>query len=353
MDNDPDNETVTPAQDQAGDEEGGDWYARRRRRLTLVAWAVVGCFFLVTAFGLSDALWGTRARLLFPGSFSVPRYPGDTERMVHVWGLSRGHDYADALEESEAIAQDPDAAPEERFTAQAEVADDAWRLGETDVATSALADFEKRSPGVKINPAVLDEARQVKRLLDSHYLAKYLNPISGNYWANAKPKLQNGTFAAGLAGWETSRNGGDGKYTADTDPNGFGAGFASAYLAADDAGDQDWNSLGSAVSAADYLGKRVQITAWMKTDNVSRHAYFWMRVDTPEVNYFARAPKPALVGSTDWQQQSVVLDIPPDAQGIALGEVLAGNGKASLANVHLSVVGGNVPTTPARSDFGS
>ena len=49
-------------------------------------------------------------------------------------------------------------------------------------------------------------------------------------------------------------------------------------------------------------------------------------------------------GTTDWTLVSVVLDVPSDATGIAIGLLLSSPGEAWIDDASLEVVGTDVPT---------
>lgn len=99
-----------------------------------------------------------------------------------------------------------------------------------------------------------------------------------------------------------------------------------------------------------YKGNRLQLSAYIKTENVSVQAGIYMRVDgVGRGNELAvddmegRAP----TGSTDWQQFTIVLDVPQDVgiRGIFYGFYLAGNGQAWVDDVQFEIVGEDVPVT--------
>jgi hypothetical protein len=52
-----------------------------------------------------------------------------------------------------------------------------------------------------------------------------------------------------------------------------------------------------------------------------------------------------LLGTTDWKNYDVVLDVPADATGVFVGVLLGGSGSVCLSNVRLEVVGSETPTT--------
>ncbi len=105
-------------------------------------------------------------------------------------------------------------------------------------------------------------------------------------------------------------------------------------------------------AAEKYRGKRLKLTAWIKTEITSpaesgHGAGLWMRVDGKEKTSLAfdNMMKRMPTGSTDWKSYSVVLDIPDEADLIFFGCLLAGPGQAWVDDMNFEVVGKDTPTT--------
>ena len=75
-------------------------------------------------------------------------------------------------------------------------------------------------------------------------------------------------------------------------------------------------------------GKRLRLTGYMKTDDVSNgHAGLWMRVDVGHhMVEFDNMDRRGVTGDTPWTQYVVELDVPPEATRIFYGAVLTGIG---------------------------
>jgi hypothetical protein len=112
------------------------------------------------------------------------------------------------------------------------------------------------------------------------------------------------------------------------DPHGFGA-------------------LAQEIGASSFAGKRVRLSAAIRTAGVTRWAGLWMRVDRPRLRRgaFDNMMDRPIKGTTDWARYEVVLDVAPDAADIALGILLEGGGQAWIDDVSLEVVGPSVLTT--------
>jgi hypothetical protein len=137
-------------------------------------------------------------------------------------------------------------------------------------------------------------------------------------------------------------------YDTGVDQNASYAGRQSAFLKAK-ADQEGFGTLMQSFAAANYLGKRIRLRGYVKSDNVVRWAGLWMRVDglgSPRKTIaFDNMQDRPLKGTTGWQRYDVVLDVPDSAVGIALGVLLDGPGELWLNGAYFEVVNTSVPTT--------
>jgi len=97
-----------------------------------------------------------------------------------------------------------------------------------------------------------------------------------------------------------------------------------------------------------YLGKKVKMTGYMKSDDVDGWAGFWFRVDGPERGKslaFDNMYKRNISGTTDWKQYEIVLDVPAEATLLAYGALLSGTGTIWFADVKFEIVDAGVTST--------
>lgn len=97
-----------------------------------------------------------------------------------------------------------------------------------------------------------------------------------------------------------------------------------------------------------YLGKRVRMTGYIKSESVQGWAGLWFRVDQKDSDYaisFDNMKDRAVMGTTDWTKYEIVLDIPLNATNLAYGALLSGNGKIWFDNLSFEIVDKSVPTT--------
>ena len=92
-----------------------------------------------------------------------------------------------------------------------------------------------------------------------------------------------------------------------------------------------------------YRGRRIKMTAFVKSENVSGWAGLWMRVDGPMLAE-AKMPEPLafdnmeqrpIKGTTDWKAYEIVVDVPERSQEIAFGILLTGKGQVWLDDVSI------------------
>ena len=124
----------------------------------------------------------------------------------------------------------------------------------------------------------------------------------------------------------------------------------SAFLKAK-ADSEGFGTLMQSFSAVPYRAKRVRMSAWVKSEAVSRWAGLWMRIDgplqgnAPQMLGFDNMQNRPIKNTSNWQRYDVVLDVPQAASGISFGILLDGPGEVWMNSVEFSSVGLEVPTT--------
>lgn len=102
----------------------------------------------------------------------------------------------------------------------------------------------------------------------------------------------------------------------------------------------------------EYWGKRVRMTAFVKTKDVTEWAGIWFRIDqkgshTPLGfdNMLNGKKDRSIRGTNDWKKYDIVLDVPDNAINLAYGALLVGTGQIWFDDVKFEVVGTDVATT--------
>ncbi len=96
-----------------------------------------------------------------------------------------------------------------------------------------------------------------------------------------------------------------------------------------------------------YLGKRVQLTFNIKSQDVSGWSGGWFRIDgaPKEILAFDNMGNRPIKKTTDWAEYSIVLDVPKKAKKMLYGVLLRGGGKVWFDNLNFEIVDKNTPVT--------
>jgi erythromycin esterase len=146
---------------------------------------------------------------------------------------------------------------------------------------------------------------------------------------------------------------GMGEYAIGLDRKTVAAGKAAAFIRADKPG--NGATLTQMTAPGDLKGKRVRLSAKVKTNAVETGAGLWLRIDTPDgTQGFDNSFNRRIQGDTNWATAEVVLDVSEKATGIAYGMILfGGKGTVWIDDVKLEVVGNDVkPTAEAGEPSG-
>jgi hypothetical protein len=97
-----------------------------------------------------------------------------------------------------------------------------------------------------------------------------------------------------------------------------------------------------------YLGKRIKMTGYVKSENVSSWAGLWIRVDEANskryLTFDNMGDRP-ITGTTDWKKYEIVVDVPRNASRISYGALLGETGQIWFDNITFEIVDQTVPTT--------
>lgn len=109
-------------------------------------------------------------------------------------------------------------------------------------------------------------------------------------------------------------------------------------------------------SANKYLGKRVRMSGWVKTENVEKWVGLWLRVDKGNQSIaFDNMGERPIKGTTDWKKYEIVLDVAIDAEMLAYGTLIEGTGKVWFDDIQFEIVDNQTETTdkkkPTNLDF--
>lgn len=136
-------------------------------------------------------------------------------------------------------------------------------------------------------------------------------------------------------------------YTAGIE-RGFGYKSGScAYLASKDYKPLGFATLQQTIEADNYKNQRLEFSGFVETKLVAYWSGLFMKVEDSfgRVIAFDNMQNRPVVGTSDWTEYSVVLDIPNNAAKIIYGAVLSGKGEIYFDSLNLTVVKNDVPVT--------
>ncbi|MFC4633703.1 S41 family peptidase [Dokdonia ponticola] len=102
-----------------------------------------------------------------------------------------------------------------------------------------------------------------------------------------------------------------------------------------------------------FGGKKVKLTGYLKTENVSDgYGGLWMRID-PQVG-FDNMNNRGVKGTTDWKKYEIELDLKPnEATDIVVGGILVGKGKIWIDNLKVTIDGKPLDKAPEKELSGA
>lgn len=118
-------------------------------------------------------------------------------------------------------------------------------------------------------------------------------------------------------------------------------------------GIEEFATMMQAFKADRYRGKRIKFSGFVKTENVQQFVGLWMRIDSAsdDILQFDNMGNRPITGTNNWNQYSVVLDVPENSAVISFGVLLSGPGHVwvdqfSFVEVDKSVESTNLETHP-------
>ncbi len=95
-------------------------------------------------------------------------------------------------------------------------------------------------------------------------------------------------------------------------------------------------------SAKDFLGKKIKMTGYIKTDEVKSWAGMWLRIDGKgekqhALSFDNMGDRP-LKGSMDWTLCEISLDVPKNAKSLNFGALLSGSGKIWFDAIQFEII---------------
>ena len=156
--------------------------------------------------------------------------------------------------------------------------------------------------------------------------------------SNLDFEAASGDAANPISGWKVRANGRE-SYSPRIVESGAHSGRASLEIKSTQQGTPVSFVAQQDIAAGPYQGKRVRFRAYLKAEGVADEADValgWFSSQSGDV--FATTSGQGSKGTTDWQPQEVVLDVPADAEGLSLALILLGAGKLGVDDASLEIV---------------
>ncbi|MDX2105862.1 MAG: hypothetical protein SFY67_05615 [Candidatus Melainabacteria bacterium] len=117
----------------------------------------------------------------------------------------------------------------------------------------------------------------------------------------------------------------------------------------------DFGTLCQSIKVAEYKGKRIKFSGYVKTKDIQSWAALWMRIDGYDEECsadedsrtmgFDNMQDRPIKGDTDWTLYEIILDVPPGSSDIVFGAMLIGTGTIWVDDFKIEEVSKNVRTT--------
>ena len=149
-----------------------------------------------------------------------------------------------------------------------------------------------------------------------------------------------------VKGWMLSGSNPSG-YTMKVDTEVFHTGTRSGYLSANESViEGQFGTMMQIFSAQNWIGKRMKMSCFMKTNNVVKCGA-WVRIDKENGDFvgFDNMENRSIIGTTDWNYYTIVLDVPQESTAINFGVLLIGSGEVWIDGIKFEEVDQSVPTT--------
>ncbi|HVF99808.1 MAG TPA: hypothetical protein VND68_08210, partial [Chloroflexia bacterium] len=165
------------------------------------------------------------------------------------------------------------------------------------------------------------------------------------------PAIYNPGFEQGMFGWRWTHTSGSTTSEATIDKGEARSGDASVRLKSDTTQAGDRVILMQTIRAGGYAGKKVRVSAYLKTQDLSESAVLWLNARAAQdsgsqatlaIDNMSDRP---VRGTTDWQRYDLVLDVPRKATHLDVGAILGGRGVVWVDDFEIEEVGADVPST--------
>jgi hypothetical protein len=126
----------------------------------------------------------------------------------------------------------------------------------------------------------------------------------------------------------------------------FQKGQKSVFMESLDKNIEGFVTIMQTCNAKNYLGTRIKMTGFIKSENVADWAGMWLRVDSKtamESLSFDNMQDRPIKGTTDWTKCEITLDVPEESGTINFGVLMSGTGKIWFDNISFEILDNAIP----------
>jgi hypothetical protein len=148
-----------------------------------------------------------------------------------------------------------------------------------------------------------------------------------------------------IKGWFKSGSLPEG-YKTGLDNSVFQKGQKSAFIESLDKDIEGFATIMQRCNAKNYLGTRIKMTGFIKSENVADWAGMWLRIDSKtamESLGFDNMQDRPIKGTTDWTKCEITLNVPEESGTINFGVLMSGTGKIWFDNISFEILDNAIP----------
>jgi len=120
----------------------------------------------------------------------------------------------------------------------------------------------------------------------------------------------------------------------------FKNGLNSAFVESIDNNVEGFGTMMQTCNAKNYLGTRIKMTGYIKSEKVSDWAGMWLRVDSriehTSLSFDNMQDRP-VTGTTDWTKCEIILNVPEESGTLNFGFLISGTGKIWFDNISIEI----------------
>jgi transcriptional regulator with XRE-family HTH domain len=173
--------------------------------------------------------------------------------------------------------------------------------------------------------------------------------------------IKNESHAQSINGWFISGSKAK-SYEIGLDKSVTKSGKKCAYIKSIEDDIKGFGTIMQSCDAKFYIGKRIKMTGFVKTEDVTNRSGMWLRVDSKfEKKYlsFDNMRDRPIKGDSDWTQYEIILNVPKESSTLNYGVLINGTGKVWFDRLSFEILGditdqipvSKIPEKPSNIDF--